>query len=49
MLCYDFNVRVFAAVLFKAKGKGRFDSRRFGNFVSVSSSFRPRVAPVDSF
>ena len=38
----------FAAVLFKAKGKGRFDSRRFGNFVSVSSSFQPRVAPVDS-
>ena len=38
----------FAAVLFKAKGKGRFDARRFGNFVTVSSSFRPRVAPVDS-
>ena len=38
----------FAAVLFKAKGKGRFDARRFGNFVTVSSSFRPRVAPVAS-
>ena len=37
-----------ACILFKSKGKGRFDSSRFGRFVDVTSTFRPRVAPVPS-
>eukprot|EP00939_MAST-03C_sp_MAST-3C-sp1_P000332 g332.t1 len=35
-----------ACILFKAKGKGNFDKNRFGRFVEISNSFRPRVAPV---